>query len=136
MTYWILVCSELGPKVTLVPEVEGRGKAVVRLLESDDLEPADVIHAVKFARGTGPEGSASDTDFAHFLDNVRKSVLNLREGTSVRNYMSRSQPVSLTSIAPSGAPGNSNAHLIWNPCETESCAKTTIAQILSVASRA
>jgi len=42
------------PEVALAPEVEGRGKAVVRLLESDDLESPDVIYALKFARGTGP----------------------------------------------------------------------------------
>ena len=75
---------ELGPEVALVPEMEGRGKAIVRLFESDNLEPADVIYAVKFARGASPEGSASNADFAHLLDNVRKSVLNLIEDSLIR----------------------------------------------------
>ena len=40
----------LGPKVGLTPEIEGRRKAIVRLLESDGLDPAGVIRAMNFAR--------------------------------------------------------------------------------------
>ena len=50
-------------------EVEGRGKVAVRILESDNLEPADIIHAVKFVRSTSLKGSAPNVDFAHPLDN-------------------------------------------------------------------
>jgi len=75
------VGSELGPEVALIPEVESRRKAVVRFLESDDPEPADIIHTVKFVRSTSSEGSAPNTDFAHFLDNVRKGVLNQRKSS-------------------------------------------------------
>ena len=110
---------ELGPEVALGPEMEGGRKAIVRLLESDDLKSADVIHAMKFARGTGPEGRAPNADFAHFLDDVRKGVLNLTRDHSSDKCTGWGQATSLTSIAPSGAPGNSNAHLIWKPCETD-----------------
>ena len=76
MTYWILLGTELGPEIALVSEVEGRGYAVVRLLESDDLESANVIHAMEFVRGTGSEGSTPNTDFTHFLDYMSEDVLN------------------------------------------------------------
>lgn len=76
MTYWILVGTELGSEIALVPEVEGGGKAIVCLLEGDDLESSDVIYAVKFARGTGSERGAPDPDLAHFLDDMSKSVLD------------------------------------------------------------
>ena len=72
--------TELGPEVPLVSEVESGRNAVVCLLESDDLESADVIHAMEFARGTGSEGSAPDPDFTHFLDGMSKNVLGSREG--------------------------------------------------------
>ena len=42
------------PNLALVPEVEGGEKVIVRLLESEDLEPLDVIYAVKFGRGSRP----------------------------------------------------------------------------------
>jgi hypothetical protein len=74
-TYWVLLGTELGPKVALVSKVEGRGNAVIGLLESDDLESTDVIYPVEFARGTGSERSASNSNFAHFLDDVGEDVL-------------------------------------------------------------
>jgi len=82
---WILVSPELGPEVALGSEVEGRGKAIVRLFESDDLKPADVIYTVKLIRGTGPESRASNANFTHFLDDMRKGVLD-RSERSAREF--------------------------------------------------
>jgi hypothetical protein len=76
MTYRILLGTEFGPEVALVSEVEGGGNAVVGLLKSDDLESADVIHAMKFACGTGPKGGAPYTDLTHFVDDVIENVLH------------------------------------------------------------
>lgn len=75
MTYWVLLGTELRPEVTLVSEVEGGGNAVVGLLKSDDLESADVIHPMEFARGTGSKCGASNTDLTHFLNYVSEDVL-------------------------------------------------------------
>ena len=55
--------------------MEGGRNAIVGFLKSDDPESADVIYAMEFARGTGSEGSASNADFTHFLDNVGEDVL-------------------------------------------------------------
>jgi len=76
MTNRILLGTKLGPEVTLVAEMEGGGNAVIRLLESDDPESADVIYTMEFVRGTGSEGSASDPDFAHFLDDMGEDELD------------------------------------------------------------
>lgn len=97
--------------------MEGRREAIVGLFESDDLESPDVIYAMKFARGTSAESSAPDSDFAHLLDDMTKDILD-RSGQPM--MCGSGYTVSLTSMAPSGAPGNSSAHLIWNPCETDS----------------
>lgn len=78
MTYWILLSTELGPEIALVSEVEGGGNPIVGLLESDDLEPADVIYSVEFVRGTGSEGSTPNADFTHLLDDMSEDVLNER----------------------------------------------------------
>jgi hypothetical protein len=89
--------TELGPEVALVSKVEGGGDAIVGLLESDDLESADVIHAVEFCRGASSEGSTSNADFAHFLNDMDKSVLNLRGGGLISKpvrYGSRSSVIS------------------------------------------
>ena len=70
--------AELRPEVSLVSEMEGGGNAVVRLLESDNPKPADVIDAVKFARGASSERSTSNPDLAHLLNDVSERVLNSR----------------------------------------------------------
>ena len=79
MTYWLLLGTELGPKVALVSKVECGGNTIVSLLESDDLESANVIHAVKFVRGTGSEGSTPNSNFAHLLDDMGEDVLNVTD---------------------------------------------------------
>ena len=119
-TYRVLLGTELGPEVALVSKVEGGGNAIVGLLESDDLESADVIHTMEFARGTGSERSASNSDFAHLLDDVTEDVLKCRRRADQPTNLGRNYTIPLTSMAPSGAPGNSNAHLIWNPWEADS----------------
>lgn len=68
--------TELGPEIALVSEVEGGGNAIISLLESNDLESANVIYAVEFARGTGSEGSTPNTNLAHFLDDMSEDVLD------------------------------------------------------------
>ena len=70
--------AELRPEVSLVSEMEGGGNSVVRLLESHNPKPADVIDAVKFARGAGSERSTSNPDLAHLLNDVSERVLNSR----------------------------------------------------------
>lgn len=70
--------AELGPEITLVSEVEGGRNSVVGLLKSDDLESADVIHAMKFVRGTGSKGSTPNTDLPHLLDDMREDVLKAK----------------------------------------------------------
>jgi hypothetical protein len=113
--------------------MEGGRETIVGLLESDDLESPNIIHAMKLARGTSAESSAPDSDFAHLLDDMSEDILN-GSGQPMACGFGYISP--LTSMAPSGAPGNSKAHLIWNPYAADNCAKTTIAQIFPFASRA
>ena len=100
--------------------MEGGGNAIVGLLQGDDLESTDVIHTMEFARGTGSERGASNPDFAHLLDDVSKDVLKRRRRADQPTNPGGNYTIPLTSMAPNGAPGNSNAHLIWNPCEADS----------------
>lgn len=111
--------TELGSEVALVSKVEGRGNAIVGLLQGYDLESANVVHTMKFARGTGSERSASNSDFAHLLDDVGEDVLKCRRRADQATNLDRNYTILLTSMAPKGAPGNSKAHLIWNPCEAD-----------------
>ena len=89
VTYWILLGTKLRPEVTLVSEVESRGNAIVRLLKGNDLEPADVIHAMKFVCGTGSERSTPNTNLAHLLDNVREDVLKVQSANGCRSQLAK-----------------------------------------------
>lgn len=71
--------TELGPEVSLVSKVESGGDTIIGLLESDDLESADVIDAVEFARSTSSKGSAPNPNLAHLLDDMSEDVLNVTE---------------------------------------------------------
>ena len=118
-TYWILFGTELGPEGPLVSNVESGGNVAVGLLENDVPETTDAVCLVEFARGISSEGSAPNPSLAHLLDDIAENVLSNQRRSGQSSVWAANHSISLTSMAPRGAPGKSNAHLIWNPCEAD-----------------